>query len=59
MCFKTPSRKENFEEEPKRKVLENTVRHRVKGRQVGWKKIRLLSEMTREGVASWKIAGRQ
>lgn len=41
ICFRNPSRKENFEEEPNRKVSENTVPHRVKavrGRQVGRKK---------------------
>jgi hypothetical protein len=62
MCFRTPSRNKNFEKEPKRKVSENTVPHRVKevkGRQLGRKKFQLLTEMTTEGVASEKIVGRQ
>lgn len=36
ICFRTPSRNENFEEERNRTVPENTVPHRVKevkGRQ--------------------------
>lgn len=41
ICFRTPSRKDNFEEEPNRTIPENTVPHRVKevkDRQVGRKK---------------------